>query len=123
MGDAYPITPVEVPAVKTKNRTICSAIPHPKMVPLLEGLRKTEPWCMEGQPPIVWDRAQGFNVFDAYGNQWIDFSSGVLIANAGHGRQEMTDAICATAKRPLLTTYCFPHDIRAELVSLIHKQA
>lgn len=123
MGDAYPITPVEVPAVKTKNRTICSAIPHPKMVPLLEGLRQTEPLCMEGQPPIVWDHAQGYNVFDAYGNKWIDFSSGVLIANAGHGRQEMVDAIVAAAQRPLLTTYCFPHSIRAELVALIQKQA
>jgi len=123
MGDAYPINPVQVEPIKTAHRTIQTAIPHPQMVPILEGLRKTEPLCMEGQPPIVWDRAEGFSVFDAYGNKWIDFSSGVLITNAGHGRKEMIDAIVAEAQKPLLTTYCFPHASRAELVALLQKQA
>ncbi|MGA3044604.1 MAG: aminotransferase class III-fold pyridoxal phosphate-dependent enzyme, partial [Bryobacteraceae bacterium] len=49
-------------------------------------------------------------------NQWIDWSSGVLIANAGHGRQEIVDAIAAQASAHLLTNYCFPSEIRARLV-------
>src|SRR5579862_1072320 len=72
---------------------------------------------MRGQPPIVWHRAEGFQVFDAWGNQWIDWSAGVLIANAGHGRREIVDAIAAQAAAPLLTTYCFPSEIRARLVA------
>ncbi len=71
---------------------------------------------MRGQPPVVWDRAEGFQVWDAYGNCWIDWSSGVLITNAGHGRDEIVDAIAGQAHRKLLTNYCFPSEIRARLV-------
>jgi 4-aminobutyrate aminotransferase-like enzyme len=39
---------------------------------------------MQGQPPILWDRAEGFQVHDRWGNTWLDWSSGVLVANAGH---------------------------------------
>ncbi len=123
MGEAYPITPVAVDAVETAHRRIASPIPHPGSVPLLERLRDAEPACMEGQPPIVWDRAEGATVWDAWGNRWIDMSSGVLIANAGHGRKEMAEAIIAVASKPLLTTYCFPHETRADLVDLLREVA
>ena len=123
MGEAYPITPVEVVPIETRHRTIKTPIPHPDSLPLLEKLRGLEPRCMEGQPPIIWDRAERATVFDAYGNKWIDFSSGVLITNAGHGRSEMVKAIVETARRPLLTSYCFGHEIRAELVGLLQSLA
>ena len=71
---------------------------------------------MRGQPPVVWDRAVGFQVFDANGNCWIDWSSGVLITNAGHGRREIIDAIVKQASSQLLTNYAFPSEIRARLV-------
>jgi 4-aminobutyrate aminotransferase-like enzyme len=71
---------------------------------------------MRGQPPVVWDHAEGFQVWDAWGNCWIDWSSGVLITNAGHGRKEIVEAIQKQAGSKLLTTYCFPSTIRAELV-------
>ncbi len=74
---------------------------------------------MRGQPPIVWDHAEGFQVYDAYGNCWIDWSSGVLITNAGHGRQEIVDAIVGQATSKLLTNYCFPSEIRSRLVEKI----
>jgi len=123
MGDAYPLTPVDVKPVNTKNRTIKTMLPHPDSIPLLEKLREAEPIAMEGQPPIVWDRAEGATVWDPYGNKWIDFSSGVLITNAGHGRKEMRDAIAQVAQHGLLTTYCFPNAPRAELVSLLQTVA
>ncbi len=123
MGEPYPIEPVEVELIRTPHRVIHTPIPHPDSVPLLKRLRQAEPACMEGQPPIVWDRAQGAYVYDAYGNQWVDFSSGVLITNAGHGRQLMVDAITATAQQPLLTTYCFPHELRAQLAESLQQVA
>ncbi len=123
MSDAYPIEPVEVEPVDTKRRRICTAIPNPGTVAMIESLRETEPWCMEGQPPIVWDRAEKATVYDAYGNQWIDMTSGVLIANAGHGRQAMVDAITAVTQKPLLTTYCFPHETRVELTKQLQQVA
>jgi 4-aminobutyrate aminotransferase/diaminobutyrate-pyruvate transaminase/4-aminobutyrate aminotransferase/(S)-3-amino-2-methylpropionate transaminase len=71
---------------------------------------------MQGQPPVVWDRAEGFQVWDPYGNCWIDWSSGVLITNAGHGRPEIIAAIQKQASSKLLSNYCFPSAIRADLV-------
>ena len=117
MGAAYPLTPVEVPEVDTKFRTIKSAIPHPKSVAIMEQLREAEPECMQGQPAILWDRAEGATVYDPFGNKWIDFSSGVLITNAGHGRTQMIEAIVDQAQHGLLTSYCFVNDARAELVA------
>jgi 4-aminobutyrate aminotransferase/(S)-3-amino-2-methylpropionate transaminase len=116
MARDYDLTPRKVPRVETGLRRIVTDIPVPESLPLLETLRRCEPVAMRGQPPIVWDRAEGFQVYDAYGNCWIDWSSGVLITNAGHGRQEIIDAITRQASSKLLTTYCFPNEIRARLV-------
>jgi 4-aminobutyrate aminotransferase-like enzyme len=105
-----------VPRVDTQFRKIVTDFPVPESLPILKKLQEFEPVAMRGQPPVVWDRAEGFQVFDAWGNQWIDWSSGVLIANAGHGRREIADAIRRQASSHLLTNYCFPSEIRARLV-------
>jgi len=123
MGRAYPIQPQDVEFIETEHRTIKTRIPHPDTTALLESLRRTEPICMEGQPAILWDRAENATVFDAYGNKWIDFTSGVLITNAGHGRKEMRDAVAQTAQHGLLTTYCFPHTQRVELTRALQQVA
>jgi 4-aminobutyrate aminotransferase/diaminobutyrate-pyruvate transaminase/4-aminobutyrate aminotransferase/(S)-3-amino-2-methylpropionate transaminase len=116
MPREYSLTPRSVPRVDTALRKIVTPIPAPGSVPVLESLYQHEPVAMRGQPPIVWDRAEGFQVWDAFGNCWIDWSSGVLIANAGHGRAEIAQAVSEMANSRLLTTYCFPTQIRARLV-------
>ena len=116
MAKEYSLTPKRVPRVETALRRIVTDLPVPESLPTLQRLYAYEPVAMRGQPPIVWDRAEGFLVRDAWGNQWIDWSSGVLITNAGHGRKEIVDAITAQAASHLLTTYCFPSAIRARLV-------
>jgi 4-aminobutyrate aminotransferase/diaminobutyrate-pyruvate transaminase/4-aminobutyrate aminotransferase/(S)-3-amino-2-methylpropionate transaminase len=116
MPREYSLVPKAVPRVETPFRKIVTELPVPASLPVLERLQAYEPVAMRGQPPIVWHRAEGFQVFDPYGNQWIDWSSGVLIANAGHGRQEIVDAITQQASSHLLTNYCFPSEIRARLV-------
>lgn len=102
--------------VETPFRRIVTPIPVPESLPLLERLARHEPVAMRGQPPIVWDRAEGFQVFDAWGNCWVDWSSGVLITNAGHGRERIREAVKRQADRKLLTSYCFPSEMRARLV-------
>lgn len=119
MAREFPLTPQSVPAVKTALRRIATKLPVPESLPILEKLHRYEPFAMRGQPPVVWDRAEGFQVHDAYGNSWIDWSSGVLITNAGHGRQEVIDAIVAQASSGLLTTYGFASEIRSRLVERI----
>ena len=110
------LTSKRVARVETPFRRIVTDFPAPESIPILAKLQAYEPAAMRGQPPVVWDRAEGFQVYDAWGNRWIDWSSGVLIANAGHGRKEIAEAIARQAAVPLLTNYCFPSEIRARLV-------
>lgn len=114
-GRAYPLEPVEVPPLETKYRRICTKFPVPESLPILEELRAYEPRSMTGQPPVVWERAVGFQVYDRWGNRWLDWSSGVLVAGAGHGRHEIADAMIIQANKELLHNYCFPSEIRARL--------
>jgi 4-aminobutyrate aminotransferase/(S)-3-amino-2-methylpropionate transaminase len=116
MAREYSLTPRSVPRVETAHRRIVTDFPVPESLPVLEKLQCFEPVAMRGQPPVVWNRAEGFQVYDAWGNCWIDWSSGVLITNAGHGRREIIDAIKEQADSQLLTNYCFPSEIRARLV-------
>jgi 4-aminobutyrate aminotransferase/(S)-3-amino-2-methylpropionate transaminase len=116
MAIEFDLTPRRIPRIETRYRRMLTDFPAPESIPVIERLYKYEPIAMRGQPPVVWDRAEGFQVYDAWGNCWIDWSSGVLITNCGHGRQEVVDAIVAQANRKLLTNYCFPSEIRAQLV-------
>jgi 4-aminobutyrate aminotransferase/(S)-3-amino-2-methylpropionate transaminase len=111
----FDLKPKTVARVETKYRKIVTQLPAPASLPVLEKLRANEPISMSGQPPVVWDRAEGIQVYDQSGNVWIDWSSGVLVTNAGHGRKEVAAAIMAQAQKPLLHTYCFPNEPRAEL--------
>jgi 4-aminobutyrate aminotransferase/diaminobutyrate-pyruvate transaminase/4-aminobutyrate aminotransferase/(S)-3-amino-2-methylpropionate transaminase len=119
MAREFPLTPQAVPSIDTNLRRIATKLPVPESLPILEKLHRYEPLAMRGQPPVVWDHAEGFQVHDAYGNCWIDWSSGVLITNAGHGRREIIDAIVQQAQSGLLTNYGFPSEIRSRLVERI----
>lgn len=119
MGKCYPLVPKKVQHVETKYRRIKTEIPVPESIPVLEKLRKYEPISMSGQPTVVWDRAEGINVYDRYGNKWLDFSSGVLVINAGHSSPEVLAEIKKQIEKPLLHNYCFPSEVRAQLVEKI----
>ena len=106
----------KVKKIKTKYRQIITSIPHPKSLAILKDLRRYEPRSMGGQPPIVWHKAEGFSVWDEYGNRWIDFSSGVLVANCGHLRKEIKQEIFSQVGQGLIHNYCFPNAPRAKLV-------
>jgi len=116
MAKEFPLVPMQVKPVSTKYRKLSGLIPNEETIKQIEKLRKCEPISMRGQPPIIWHRAEGANVYDAYGNMWLDFSSGVLITNAGHGAKRIANAIIKQASIPLLTSYCFPNQPRIDLV-------
>jgi 4-aminobutyrate aminotransferase / (S)-3-amino-2-methylpropionate transaminase / 5-aminovalerate transaminase len=115
----YDLTPVDVPRVETKYRSIRTKIPVPESVPLFEKLAASEPRSMSGQPPVVWHRADGFIVHDKWGNRWIDWSSCVLVANAGHGRPEIREALKSVIDQGLVASYVFVHEQRAELCGML----
>lgn len=119
MRREFSTIPRQVPHVETNYRRIVTPLPHPESIATLEKLRKFEPLSMRGQPPLVWDRAEGISVFDKYGNRWIDWSSGVLVTNAGHGAPEIKHAILNQVASGLIFNYVFPGEERTELVEYL----
>jgi len=118
----YSLEPVAVPRVRTRHRRIVTKLPVPESLPLFERMEKYEPASMQGQPPVMIHRAKGWHVEDRWGNRWLDWSTGVLISNAGNGNPAIVAALRTAIRRPLLSTYVFPHEDRAllaeELASL-----
>ena len=123
MGKEFSITPRTVPRVETKYRRIVTPLPHPDSIPTLERLRRFEPQSMRGQPPLVWDRAEDIFVYDRYGNRWLDWTSGVLVTNAGHAAPEICTAIRDQVNSGLLHNYVFPSEERAALVESLARLA
>ncbi len=123
MAKQFAVKPKRTKPVKSKYRKIVTSIPAPGSIRLLKSLRKAEPLSMTGQPPIVWYKAKGFKVSDRWGNRWLDWSSGVLVASAGHGRKKIIKAMREALKQPLLHNYCFPSEYRAKLAGRLVKLA
>ena len=111
----YSLEPLEVPRVETAHRRIVTAQPAPGAVEVLERLNVAEPAWMSCQPPVLWDRAEGCSVEDRFGNRWIDWSSCVLVANAGHAPAAVQARVREAIEKPLMSTFVFAHEGRAEL--------
>jgi len=72
---------------------------------------------------VLWDRAEGYQVFDAAGNCWIDFSSTAVLTNTGHGHPAIRQALAEHAKRGLLAQFSFASEIRIQLAEALLKLA
>jgi 4-aminobutyrate aminotransferase-like enzyme len=105
--------------IETIYRRIVSEIPHPGSIPLIEEPARREPASMAGFPPVAWERAQGFQVWDAFGNRWIDFSSAVVLANSGHANRRIAAALRAQLDSELWHSYCNPSEIRLRTVKAL----
>jgi 4-aminobutyrate aminotransferase/(S)-3-amino-2-methylpropionate transaminase len=118
-GEGYPfaLEPVDVPPVETAYRRIVTPQPPPGTCQLVRSLREHEPESMTDELPVQWERATGFRIEDPYGNAWLDFTSGIFVANVGHGHPQVTAAIREAVDAPLLHTYTFPHRRRRELTA------
>lgn len=115
MSFIYNQIPANVPKVDSKFRRIVTYLPVPESIKIINDSQKHEPISVQGQPPIIWDRAKGVQVYDPYGNMWLDFSSGVLVANAGHGCRKACEAAIEEINKPNLFSYCFPNQQRIRL--------
>ena len=116
-ANEFALQPQVVPALSSAFRCIQTALPVPESIPLLERLRAHEAQSMRGQPPLIWAETEGFLIRDGYGNQWLDWSSGVLVGNAGHNHPRIKEALRQYLDSPApIMTYCFAHEARARLV-------
>jgi 4-aminobutyrate aminotransferase-like enzyme len=118
-GLGFSHVPKEVKIIKTKYRSIVTKIPVPESLPILERVYETESHSMHGQLPIIWDRAEGVQVYDSWGNKWLDFSSTIFVTNAGHGNKRIVEALNKVINKPLLHTYTFTSPERFEYLNYL----
>jgi len=105
--------PIKVPKIKTKHRFINTPIPAPGTNETLKLLEQYESRSMQGQIPIIWNKAKNFNIYDKVGNKWIDFTSTIFVSNVGHGNQHVMSAVNKVFEKPLLHTYAYLNEERA----------
>jgi 4-aminobutyrate aminotransferase-like enzyme len=96
--------------------------PRSKTQEFLEISRTYEPECMNWQAPVVWDHASGAEIWDVDGRHYIDWTSGVLVANVGHAHPLLAKALAGQASR-LLNTFDFPTPERLRLAEKLVKAA
>lgn len=111
--------PKDVPFINTKYRKILTKIPSPESIDMLEKAYQLESRSMHGQMPVIWDRADNFQVFDAQGNTWIDFTSTIFVANAGHGNPRIVEAVEKALNKPLIHTYTYLSQERLDYIDLL----
>ncbi len=122
-GYEFSREPVTVPLVSTAHRTIQTPIPAPGSCDILDRLDEVESRSMHGQLPLVWHRAEDFNVFDAAGNKWIDFTSTIFVANVGHSNPRVSAAIKASLDQSLYSCYAYGNAVRADYLEKLLKFA
>lgn len=111
----FSFSPQQVKPINTKFRRIKGLLPDPKTISTIKNSLKFEPNSMNILLPLVWEKAENFQVFDGCGNKWIDFTSGIFVANSGHGNKDIAKAITQTVNKPLLHTFLYPNKYRVEL--------
>ena len=90
-------------------------LPAPGSLETLETADLTMPIVNSYQPPIGWERAEGYQVYDGYGNRWIDFTSTAVAANSGHGHPAVRAALAKHVEAGVLAQFSFVSSIRVEL--------
>jgi 4-aminobutyrate aminotransferase-like enzyme len=112
-GFQFSRKPVKVPPVETRFRRIATDLPVPGSLRVFEDLDRYECRSMHGQYPIVWDHARDFQVWDRFGNCWIDFTSTIFVTNTGHANPRIKAALRDIIDRDLLHSYTYATEIRA----------
>jgi 4-aminobutyrate aminotransferase-like enzyme len=120
-GNGFSHQPIKVEKIATKYRTIKTEIPVPDSVSMLEKMYEIEAQAMHGQLPMVWDRADDFQIYDQWGNVWIDFTSTIFVANAGHGNKRIVKALKGVLDKPLLHTYTYASSERIDYLEYLIK--
>lgn len=89
-------------------------IPGPKSAEYLQMSAEYEKGCTSGQSPIIWDSAQGCVVCDVDGNEYIDWTSGVLVTNIGHCHPKQVKALQEQIAK-LMCPYDYRTSVRSQL--------
>jgi 4-aminobutyrate aminotransferase len=93
-----------MPTENTELPRIVVPPPGPKARRILEADARWITRSYSRQVPIVWDRAEDCAVYDVDGNAYIDFTSGIIVANVGHSHPRVVRAIQQQSAR---VTTCY----------------
>ena len=104
----FNLAPRDVPFVKTSNRVIGTKIPVPESLLLIEEIKKYESSNAVEQLPVVWGSAKNHQIFDEWGNAWIDFTSSIFVTNSGHANEKVIKRVNECISKPLLHSYYYP---------------
>ena len=113
-SNSFSHKPKVVDKINTKYRNIVTKIPVPESIPLLKKMYDLESRSMHGQLPLIWSHANDFQVHDPYGNTWIDFTSTILVANAGHSNKRIIERLKSLLEKPLLHSYTYANQERID---------
>ena len=111
----------DVDKVDTKHRKILTQIPVPESLPLFEKIKKYESTNAVEQLPVIWDHAKDYQIFDPWGNVWIDFTSTIFVTNSGHGNDQVINRVRECLDAPLLHSYYYPTQIKADFLEKLVK--
>lgn len=91
-------------------------LPGPRSAELFARWERAEAQCAGYQARVVWDHAEGVIVTDVDGNTFLDWTSGVLVANVGHCHPRLVSAIQQAAAKLLNNYECLnePRVLAAE---------
>lgn len=74
------------------------------------------PWSKQtGIKPIAVERAEGVYLYDYNGKRYLDFSSGLMNVNIGHGDQRITEAVVRQMQKVSYVTPSCVTKVRGEL--------
>ncbi len=109
-----PHEPSQITGEATEMPKIITELPGPRSQEIIETARTYEPRSMGDQMPVVWDHAEGCVVWDVDGNEFLDWSSGVLVTNVGHCHPYYVRQVKDQCEK-LFNCYDFVTEPRAEL--------
>ncbi|WP_164985318.1 aspartate aminotransferase family protein [Ammoniphilus sp. CFH 90114] len=104
--------------MKTAFSKMVVAPPGPKAQEIIQKEKNYIPRSACSSTPLVWKEAYGATIIDVDGNEYIDFTSGILVSNVGHSHPKVVAAIQEQAGK-FLNSYDSSHHLRAELAEKI----
>ena len=105
--------------IKTKNRIIQDDFSVKWYRHLTLQRKQLEDYSACFEIDLLWEKAKDFSVYDDSGNKFIDMTSGIFVANAGHSNPLIKKAIKDCLKKDLLYSFCYNTKIRIEFLNYL----
>lgn len=83
---------------------------------LYRDISSMEPKAVGPVVPLTWEKAVDFSVYDGSGNKYIDLTSGIFVANAGHSNPHIKRALKRQIDSDQMFTYNYPTRIKQQLL-------